>query len=218
VCILDLGVCAEKKVELTRGLGENVEITLLFESLLMRCPQVLKIEGVKKVCFELILRGAAGADRSQSVESFFVDHAPEFMSSPSWKQVLSGLVAYASKAAGEESFQRAWDKNIRALLVPSFEKERREAAVIQLFKSTPPLLQGKLPFVQELDTYVVNKMRESINTDNTIGWETMRAAMASSGMSSGRHIDIYAHKRRRNSYFRGSSRDNASGTVKQSLS
>ena len=54
--ILDLGVCAEKKGELTRKLGENVEITLLFESLLMRCPQVLKIEGVKKVCFKLILR------------------------------------------------------------------------------------------------------------------------------------------------------------------
>jgi len=113
------------------------------------------------------------------------------MSSPSWKQVLSGLIACASKAAGEELFRRAWDENIRALLAPSLEKERRETAVIQLFESTPPLLQGKLPFVQELDTYVVNKMRESVNTDNTIGWEIMRAAMASSGMNSGRHALRY---------------------------
>lgn len=113
------------------------------------------------------------------------------MSSPSWKQVLSGLIACASKAAGEESFQRAWGRNIRALLVSSLEKERKETAVIQLFKSTPTLLQGKLPFVQELDTYVVNKMRESINTGNAMGWEIMRAAMASSGMSSGRYALIY---------------------------
>ncbi|PUU79929.1 hypothetical protein B9Z19DRAFT_976980 [Tuber borchii] len=147
-----------------KGKGENVEVTLLLESLLMRCPQVLKIEEVKR-----------------SVVSFFADHAPELMSSPSWKQVLSGLIACASKAAGEESFQRAWDRNIRELLVSSLEKERKEAAVIQLFMSTPALLQGKLPFVQELDTYVVNKMRESINTNNAMGWEIMRAAMASSG-------------------------------------
>lgn len=113
------------------------------------------------------------------------------MSSPSWKQVLSGLIACASKAAGEELFQRAWGRNIRALLVSSLEKERKETAVIQLFKSTPTSLQGRLPFVQELDTYVVNKTRESINTDNAMGWEIMRAAMASSGMSSGRHALIY---------------------------
>jgi len=47
-------VCSLKRAELTRKLGENVEITLLFESLLMRCPQILKIEEVKKVCFEPI--------------------------------------------------------------------------------------------------------------------------------------------------------------------
>ncbi|PWW74572.1 hypothetical protein C7212DRAFT_358891 [Tuber magnatum] len=146
--------------------GENVEITSLLESLLMRCPGVLKIEEVKK-----------------SVALFFADHGPEFMSSPSWKQILSGLIACARKAAGEESFQSAWDRNIRALLVPSLEKERKETAVIQLLKSTPTLLQGKLPFVQELDTYVVGKMQESIDTDNTIGWDMMRAAMASSVIS-----------------------------------
>ncbi|KAG0636507.1 hypothetical protein HOY80DRAFT_1088364 [Tuber brumale] len=144
--------------------GENVEITSLLESLLVRCPKVLKIEEVKK-----------------SVASFFADHAPELMSSPSWRQLLSGLIACARKAAGEESFQRAWDKNISALLISSLKRERKEAAVFQLLKSTPTLLQGKLPFVQELDTYVVNKMRESINTDNSMGWEIMRAAMASSG-------------------------------------
>ncbi|CUS15547.1 unnamed protein product [Tuber aestivum] len=147
-----------------REKGENVEITSLLESLLVQCPGVLKIEEVKK-----------------SVALFFADHASELMSSPSWKHVLSGLIACARKAAGEESFRGAWDKNIRALLVPSLGKGRREAAVIQLLRSTPTMLQGKLPFVQELDTYVVSKVRESVSTDNTVGWEMMRAAMTSPG-------------------------------------
>lgn len=74
---------------------------------------------------------------------------------------------------------------MQALLLSALPKDRKEAAITQLLKATPPSsgLAGKLPRVQELERYVSNKLQTSLETDEAPGWEMARAAFRSVAVS-----------------------------------
>lgn len=82
-------------------------------------------------------------------------------------------------------FQAAWKKIVQALLLSTLSKDRKEAAITQLLKSTHPSsgLMGKLPCVQELEYYVSKKLQASLETDEAAGWEMARAAFRSVAVS-----------------------------------
>lgn len=74
---------------------------------------------------------------------------------------------------------------MQELLLSALPKDRKEAAITQLLKATPPSsgLAGKLPRVQELERYVSNKLQTSLETDEAPGWEMARAAFRSVAVS-----------------------------------
>lgn len=106
------------------------------------------------------------------------------MSSPSLTQVLGALVAYGIHTTDTTTFQSAWKKTTQALLLSALPKETKEAAILQLLTSTPPsILKDKLPPVQELDYYITNKLQNSLDTDDTPGWDIAKSAFHSAAVS-----------------------------------
>jgi hypothetical protein len=103
------------------------------------------------------------------------------LSSPSQDLLLSALIAYGISAGDGQAFQESWGKTIRALLFSSIGKERKEAGVIHILKSTPTTLHGKLPFISELESYVINKLRANLEANEVAGWEMIKFAIHSSG-------------------------------------
>lgn len=110
---------------------------------------------------------------------------PTLLASPSLPQLLGALVAYGTHTGDTAAFQAAWKKTVQALLLSALSKERKEAAITQLLKSTPPSsgLLGKVPWVHELERYVANKLQSSLDTDEAPGWEMAKAAFRSVAVS-----------------------------------
>lgn len=94
-------------------------------------------------------------------------------------------MAYGTHTDATTTFQAAWKKIVQTLLLSALSKDRKEVAIIQLLKSTPPSsgLAGKLPCVKELEGYVANKLQSSLETDETPGWEMAKAAFRSVAVS-----------------------------------
>lgn len=94
-------------------------------------------------------------------------------------------MAYGTHTEATTVFQAAWKKTVQAILLSALSKDRKEAAITQLLKSTPPAsgLMDKLPCVQELEYYVSKKLQTSLETDEAPGWEMARAAFRSVAVS-----------------------------------
>lgn len=111
----------------------------------------------------------------QLVADFFADKLVSILSPETVESLLSALVSYG--AATPDGFDNAWAKAVRAVMMSAeLPKEKKEDAIVLLLNSA-----GEVGPVQELDSYVVNKMRAALPEHVAGAWRLVKEALGSTG-------------------------------------
>ncbi|KAI5848931.1 hypothetical protein BZA05DRAFT_339706 [Tricharina praecox] len=109
----------------------------------------------------------------QLVNDFFSDKLVAIISPDTIESLLSAFVSYG--AGTPDGFDDAWKKTVRAVLMsPELSKEKKEDAIVLLLNSA-----ASVGPVQELDGYVVNKMRAALPEHAAGAWRLVKETLRS---------------------------------------
>lgn len=100
----------------------------------------------------------------RNITTNFFEKLPGLVDSGSVEYLLDTFVHYGAYVTIEtcSDFQEKWKKVVNALLLSRISKERKENTVISLLHSASSRLGGRVHPVSELESYVLNKIREAL--------------------------------------------------------